>query len=129
MSSLTVSAEAAETVIYGYTVSDMQTGVTVTADKITGTVKKLTDGQLAEYWGPGNFLALKLSELPDNVLSCKVGLTPSEGSGLVEIKGDPDMNLAAKITDKNTQKFTVQMTTIAGTKTRYWDLSGLTLED
>jgi hypothetical protein len=60
--------------------------------------------------------------------SVKVGLTPSEGSGLVEGINDPDKNGVFKITDKATQKFTVVATDGEYTKTSYYDLSGLTVE-
>ena len=57
----------------------------------------------------------------------KVGLHPSEGSGLVEL--DSDKDLAAKITNKNGQDFMV----VATNGEAYWidtyDLSGLTLEE
>lgn len=103
--------------------------VSVVGNKITGTLKYLSDGAIAGYWGAGNFLALKFSDIDPRATSVKVGLRPSEGSGLVELLGDPDMNGVFKITDKSTQKFIVQTTDGIKTKEQVFDLSDLTLED
>ena len=84
---------------------------------------------LAGYWGAGNFLALKFADLDPNATSIKVGMNPSEGSGLVEIIGDPDLNGVFKITDKDVQKFRVVITDGHMTKTTDYDLSGLTVLD
>ena len=40
--------------------------------------------------------------------SVKVGMSPSYGDGLVDIKSDPDHDGAWKVTDKNEQKFVVE---------------------
>lgn len=130
MTSLTVTAAADETDFWGTKAEDMQSSLTVGTKKITGTLKKLTTGQLVTDWGEGYFMALQF-DADDFVdaTSVKVGLTPSEGSGLVELLGDPDMNGVFKVTDKSAQKFTVQITTAAKTESRFWDLSELTLED
>lgn len=123
---MTVAPESDQAVLYGTTVSDIQSGVSVSGNKITGTLKYLSVGALPDYWGAGNFLALKFSDIDPEATSVKVGLEPSEGSGLVELLGDPDMNCAAKITDKNTQKFKVQITDNNGRITnQVFDLSRL----
>ena len=119
--------------MYETAVSDIQSGVSVSGDKrnpltgkVTGTLKYLSTGPIAEYWGAGNFLALKFSDVDPEATSVKVGLEPSEGSGLVELLGDPDMNCVGKITDKNTQKFKIQITDNSGRITnQIFDLSGL----
>lgn len=124
-----VAAEVQGKEMFEYTVSQLQyADVAVANGAITGTLKYVSTGSLAEYWGPGYFLALKFtaSELATSI---KVGLEPSAGSGLVEIIGDPDMDGAFKISNKNLQKFKV-ITTDGETKfTEYFDLSGLTLEE
>lgn len=84
---------------------------------------------MPDYWGAGNFLVLKFANPDPNATSVKVGLDPSEGSGLVELLGDPDMNCAAKITDKDTQVFKVVSTDGNRTTTQTFDLSGLTCEE
>lgn len=101
----------------------------VSGNAITGTLKYLDSGDIADYWGDGNFVALKFADLDPNATSVKVGLDPSQGSGLVEILGDPDLNGVFKITDKTSQVFKVVTTVGDGrTKTDTYDLSGLTLE-
>ena len=128
---MTVKAESQSTRIYETPVSDIQdSDVTVTGTKITGTLKYLDNGgPISGYWGAGNFLALKFSDVDNRASSIKVGLVPSQGSGLVELLGDPDMNGVFKITDKDTQVFRVVITDGHLTKTTDYDLSGLTLEE
>lgn len=91
-------------------------------------MKYLDTGAIADYWGAGNFLAFQLANIDAHATSVKVGLTPSAGSGLVEIINDPDLNGVAKITDKLNQKFTVITSDGTNTKTMYFDLSELKLE-
>lgn len=124
-----VAAEAQATTMYGYSVSDLQGADVAVADgAITGTLKYIDSGSLADFWGPGYFLALKFT-VSDLATSVKVGLDPSVSSGLVEIIDDPDKNGAFKISNKNLQKAVV-ITTDGETKfTEYFDLSGLTLEE
>lgn len=115
--------------MFGYNVSDLQSSDTaVTGGSITGTLHEITTGSLADYWGPGHFLALKFSDIDSDATSVMVGLDPSQGSGLVEIIDDPDKNGAFKITNKNTQKVKVVQKAGNFTKTQIFDLSGLTLE-
>lgn len=116
--------------MFGYHVSDLQNNdVTVTDGKIAGTLKYIDEGSLADTWGAGNFVALKFTDLDADAVSVKVGLDPSQGSGLVEIIDDPDKNGAFKVTNKNTQKFKVVQETEDGrTLTQTFDLSELVLE-
>ena len=127
---MTVSAESQSTAIYGTAVSDIQDDdVTVSATAITGTLKYLSDGSIAGWWGAGNFLALKFADVDPRLTSVKVGLEPSVSSGLVELLGDEDMNGVFKITDKDTQKFVVEKSDGHKTTRQVYDLSGLTLLD
>lgn len=115
--------------MFGHTVSDLQSDVAVTGNKITGTLKYTDTGELPEYWGAGYFLALKFSNADPHAESLKVGLDPSEGSGLVEL--DEDMNAVMKITDKDEQKFVTLVSdgpTGNATRTEY-DLSELVLQE
>ena len=102
-------------------------------------MKYLDDGEIADYWGDGNFLALKFGDIPASATSVKVGLKPTYGgpggttpiddnSGLVEIITDPDKNGVFKITDKATQKFLVVTSDGTNIKTDTYDLSGLVCE-
>lgn len=124
---VTVAPESASAVLFGTPVSDMQDNVAVANGAITGTLKKLTSGDLVDAWGEGNFIALKFADLDENATSVKVGLDPSYGSGLVEIINDPDRNGAFKVTE-TTQKFVVETTTPDGSKRQEFSLSGLVLE-
>ena len=110
----------------------MQSGVTVnaTTNKITGTLTKLTSGQLVTDWGEGYFLALKWSNLDSHTRKLWVGLNPSVSSGLIECYADPDRNGVFKITDKDTQKFIlIQGADGYGNTKQEFDLSGLTLAE
>ena len=128
---LTLGAESQGTTIYGATVSSLQgSNVTVANGKVSGTIKYFdTPGEIVNYWGPGHFFAFKISNEDTHTTSTLVGLEPSEGTGLVEIHGDADMNGIAKLTNPQNQKFKVIQTDENGHKNiQYYDLSGLTLE-
>lgn len=127
---MTLAPEEQSSLIYETPVSDIQDDeVVVSGKKITGTLKYLEDGPIASYWGAGNFLALKFSDLDPNATSIKVGMNPSQGSGLQEIIGDPDLNGVFKVTDKDVQTFRVVITDGHMTKTTDYDLSDLTVLD
>lgn len=106
----------------------MQTNVSVANKAMTGTLKYLDEGQLVNRWGAGNFIALKFTDIVPNATSVKVGLDPSYGGGLVEIIDDPDRNGAFKVTDKDEQKFVVEITDGIETIRTEYDLSGLVCE-
>ena len=128
MSSVTVEAVDSDTDFWGTLASEIQSGVTVAANKITGTLTKLTSGQLVTDWGEGSFIGLAFDDFTEGLTysDVKVGLRPSAGSGLVALDGDK-MGVF-KITDKNTQKLTVlQEKSGVGRLVEYYDLSGLTL--
>lgn len=110
-------------------ISSLQEDVTVTGNKITGTLKYLSGSNaITNVWGAGNFLAIQFGEAPTGVSSIKVGLNPSAGSGLVELMGDPDMNGIFKISNNKTQKLVVEMTGTKGKMVQEYDLSELTCE-
>ena len=111
-------------------VSDIQSGVAVSGEPggdgaITGTLKWLADGDIAGYWGAGNFIALQFASEDEDV-TIRVGLDPSQGSGLVPL--DEDMNGVFKVTDKDAQVFVVETVKGGEVKRQVFDLSGLTLE-
>ena len=108
----------------------MQTGVSVSGNKITGTLKYLSGSNaITDVWGEGNFLVLPFSDIDENATSVKVGLEPSAGSGLVELLGDPDMNGVFKITSKELQKFKVISSNGATSTVQEFDLSELTIQN
>lgn len=104
----------------------MQTGITITGNAITGTLKYISSGAIAQDWGAGNFLCLKIPDADVENMTVKVGLNPSAGSGLVALDGDK--NGVFKVTDKDTQKFVVLQQDGVNTKLQEFDLSGLTCE-
>lgn len=125
----TVAAEVADAVLFETLVADMQDGLMVSGGGITGTLKYLSDesNPLVSHWGAGNFMALKFSDFAPGLTSVKVGLDPSESSGLVEIINDPDKNGVFKVTNNVQQNFKVVATDGTKTVTNTYDLAGLTL--
>ena len=121
-----VSAATKES-YWGHNTSDLQTGITVTGNKITGTLKKVTSGALANDWGEGYFLAIKWTE-DNSATSLKVGIVPSEGAGMQEGIDDADRDGVFKVTNKDKQRFVIVTSNATHTKTQTFDLSGLTLE-
>lgn len=111
-------------------VSAMQkSDVAVTGNKITGTLKYLATGSPAQTYGPGNFLALAWSNLDSDTTSLKVGIIPSQGTGMVECFDDPDRNGYFKVTDKDAQQIVIRQADGDGNVTKQtFDISGLTLE-
>ena len=111
-----------------YTPSDFQADITVSDNAITGTLNYVTNfspsGPLA---GDGYYLALKFSDIDPDATSVKIGLEPSEGTGLVEIIDDPDKNAVMKITNKDNQIFKVITSNSNGSRTQVYSLTGLTL--
>lgn len=104
----------------------MQQSLSVADGAITGTLKYLSSGALATDWGAGNFMALKFTNSDTKVTSIRVGLKPSQGSGLVEL--DSDMDGVFKVTDKESQVFVVEATDGKYVHTDTYDLSGLTVQ-
>lgn len=121
---------AAET-MFNTNVSDMQKDLAVNGYKVTGTLYKLTEGELVEGWGEGYFMGVDFKkQIPADATKLLVGLSPSQGSGLVDAINDPDKNGAWKITDPKTQKFIIQTTIASGeVLTQEFDLSGLVFEE
>lgn len=131
MTSPTVSAESAGTEIFGKSVSDLQSDVVISSNAITGTLHYVNDytgfsSKASEQ--SGNYLAVKISNIPASATSVKVGLDPSAGSGLVEIINDPDKNGVFLITNKDTQSFKVVVSDGINTTTDTYSLSGLVCE-
>lgn len=111
--------------VFGTLVSDLQENVVFGHEEVTGTLKYLDSGSLVTTWGAGNFLAVQLNNIDPRATSVRVGMDPSEGSGLIEIIDDPDKNGVFKVTDKDTQKFTVITSDGTHTTTVKYDLSKL----
>ena len=126
---VTVEPEDGTTSVFEVLTSDLQTGVAVNDNQITGTLKYMDDDNaITAVWGYGNFLVLKFSDIDLTATSVMVGLDPSAGSGLVEIIDDPDKNGVFKISNKDNQKFVVVVSNDTEERTQIFDLSGLVCE-
>lgn len=121
---LTVDSNVADSVdLFGKKASDLQTGVTIGADSITGTLKYVTD-----YTGFSSDPAMQEGNYI--VIHCEVNdSTPIT----VEVVGgtsgprqlDEDGIIVLRIADKDTQTIRV----ISGDITRTYGLTGLTVEN
>ena len=122
-----VLPEDATTTLFDKLGSDYQTDVSVINNVIIGSLKYLSAGDVVDAWGAGNFIALKFVIIdPDITYSdIKVGLNPSEGSGLVTL--DADLNGVFKVTDKDAQTLRVEVAKDGVTRTDDYVLSGLTV--
>lgn len=125
----TMTAVGPGATLFGQLVGDMQSDVVVENDRITGNLAYLTDGDIVTTWGEGNFIALQFNNIDSRATSVRVGLEPSQGSGLIEIIDDPDKNGVFKITDKDAQKFVIISSDGENTATTKFDLSGLALAE
>lgn len=128
----TVNAEDSGTTLLGKKASTLQSDIAVDDYSISGTLKYV-EGYTGFSGDPalqsGHFLALKFSADDwSDYTSVKVGLDPSEGSGLVEITTDPDKNGVFRIANKFTQTFKVVATDGTNTVTKSYSLRDLTLE-
>ena len=99
----------------------------VTGNRIKGTLKYLDEGAIPAGWGPGYFMALQFADIDQTATSVKVGMDPSQSSGLVEILNDPDKNGVFKVLN-NSQNFVVVTTDGTHTLTQTFDLSQLRFE-
>lgn len=112
-------------------VSDMMDGVSVTGNKVTGTLKFLSGSNaITDVWGEGHFFCFNLADNDyTGLTSVKVGVEPSQGTGLVEIINDPDKNGICKIGNDVSQKFIIEQTKGTQKKRQVFDLSGLELAE
>ena len=79
--------------------------------------------------GDGYFLALKFSNLDPDATSVKVGLDPSQGTGMVEIIDDPAKVAVFKIKSDLSQVLVVEQSNSTAKRVQKFTLSGLTLEE
>ena len=117
--------------IFEVSVSDIQgADLAISGGAVTGTSKYLAGpNAITEVWGPGNFLAIQYNAADWSVYdSVLVGLTDSQGSGLVEIKDDDTHTASIKITDKDSQNLIIKAFKDGISQTWIYSLSGLTLE-
>lgn len=121
-----VKVEAETGTVFNTDISTFQSNVVIKDGKATGTLTKLSTGDIAQYWGAGYFIALKFSEIDEEATKVMAGMDPSQSGGLVPL--DEDKNGVWKITNKDTQVFkVVQYKDEEVISTQTIDLSGLTL--
>lgn len=129
---VTVESEADDTT-YDFTdktPADFQSDVTVSGNKISGTLKFIEGGlsPAGPLAGDGYFIALKWSDPDESATSLTVQLIPSaSGMEPVECIDDTDRNGVFKVSSTD-QRFRM-VTSNADHKTiQDFDLSGLVLE-
>lgn len=132
MTDLTVESETDE-VTFPWTdkkASDMQSDVVIANGKVSGTLNFIEGGlsPSGPLSGDGYFIALKWSDPDEGVTSLKVGLQPSEGTGLVECIDDTDRNGVFKVTDPKNQVLKLISSNADHKTTQIFKLSGLELE-
>lgn len=124
---LTISPEDGETEVFGKAVSELQNGISVTRDAISGTLNYVED--YTEFSGDpelqeGNYLALKVGGVSvDDVVTVEL---VGGHSGPVTL--DEDRNIVIRIEDTSVQT-AVKVTVTDGTDTvtKTFDTRGLTL--
>jgi len=126
-SNVTLASPSASKKYWGTLVSDMQTGLTISGGKITGTLHKLTTGSLVDVWGEGYFMAIKFTKVNEAIDNIVVGMRPSVSSGLVPL--DEDMDGVFKVTNKDKQVFLTKCYEGDLEFTLVYDLSELVLAD
>ena len=128
---MTVAPESQSSELFDHLVSSFQgADVAVSGNSIVGTLKFIEGGLAASgpLAGDGHFLALKFTNIDADATSVKVGLDPSQGTGLVELINDPDKNGVFKIHDNN-QVFKVVQKNATAEKVQIFSLANLVLEE
>ena len=113
---------------WGTAVSDIQSSLSVSGGKITGTLKYYDDPTkaLVQDWGEGYFIAVGFSNYSSGLTyeDVEVGITPTEGAGLVHL--DSDQDAVFKVTDPS-QRITAIQTDENGHKfQQFWSLADIT---
>lgn len=118
-----VLPESQSATLFNETVSNMQTADTaIIGNALVGTLKKLTTGELPEYWGAGYFVALKFVSVDPGVTfeNVKVGINS-------RVNLDADMNAVLFVEDK-TKPLHVCVTVDSVEYDYKYNLNGLTLQ-
>lgn len=118
-------AEAQSTEILNTLVSNIQEAdVEVSGNAITGTLKYLSEGDIVEEYGAGNFIALKFV-VPEAATSMLVRVDDGTPVEMTEVE---TANGVFKI-DEDSETLTIVATDGDITFTKTYDLTGLTLEE
>ena len=128
MIALSVAPEDGEGTCYDKPVSELQTGIVVDEDSISGTVHYVEDYVGFNPANPdeqeGNFLAVKVEADPEAAV--KFDLI---GGKKGEITLPPeDRQVVCRLTDKDKQSIRVTAEKKGGHNTKKYSLTGLTLE-
>lgn len=115
--------------LFGKTAADLQSNVVIEGDEIVGTLNYVTG-----YTGfssvtsdqEGNYLALKVSTIPENGVTVTVELT---GGAKGPVTLDDDRNIVLRISNKDAQRVKVVATKGKQTLTKTYGLTGLALAD
>lgn len=107
--------------------ADLQTGIKISENEITGTLKHVTG-----YTGFNNSV---VEEQSGNYIALKMAVTPTDAVTTVEIVGgskgavqlDEDMMFVGRIKNKDTQKIRVISKKGDSSVTKTYGLTGLTL--
>lgn len=123
---LTITPTADTVTLYdGKVASDLQSNVVITDNGISLT-SKFIEGGLAESGplaGDGYFMALSWSVPGNDITSVKVGVVPSQSTGLVEGLTDPDRTVVVKLNPSVPQNFVIVSTDGVNTNTQSYPLS------
>lgn len=123
---VTVNAESGSEVLFGKSVSDLQSNIVIGTNSITGTLHYIENytgfsSDVSEQ--SGNYLALKFGAESGAVTTVQV---VNGTHGPVEL--DSDMNCVFRIADKSTQSIKVVSTKNGKSTTKTYSLTGLTVE-
>ena len=121
----TIAPIIGSTVVFGHTVSNLQSDITITGNKITGKLYETKTGQLPDRWGAGYFLCIQFSDFPTGTTACLAGMKPSYGSGYGDVYADPDHNGVWKMSYRKGQKFKAITTVGNQAITQTFDISEL----
>lgn len=107
--------------------ADLQTGIKISDNAITGTLKHVTgytgfNGSVVEEQS-GNFIALQFEATPEDAVTTVEIVGGKKGS----VTLDEDMMFVGRITNKDTQSIKVVCKKADKTLTKTYKLSGLTL--
>ena len=96
--------------------------------KITGTLKYYDDDTkaLVRDWGEGYFIAVGFSNYSSGLTyaDVEVGITPTEGAGLVHL--DSDQDAVFKVTSPDQRIIAIQTDANGHKRATYWSLADIT---
>ena len=126
---LTITSPASDLNFWGVTPAEAQDELSVSGNAITAKLYEMTDKTkvIVADKGVGYYICLKFEDIDASAISVKVGIDPTQGSGMAEIIDDPDKAGIFKVTYKDSQVIKVIQTDGTNTLTQVFGLSGLEL--